>query len=643
MHVAIGTAGHIDHGKSTLVATLTGQTMDRLPEEKRRGITVVLGFASWKLDAEVEASLVDVPGHEKLVHTMVAGAWGLDLMLLVVAADEGVMPQTREHLAVGRLLGVRGLVVALTKVDRVDDELVQLATADIREHLAAAGLDAAVPVVPVSAQTGHGLEALRAAVVAAVRGLPPRPADGVAFLPVDRVFSIKGFGTVVTGTLSGGTLTQDATVDVHPGPKAVRIRGLQCHGQPATQATPGWRVAVNLPGVAVEDIPRGAVLAPAGQLVPSARLEVLLHTLPGAPLLKDHASVMVHIGADSVTARLRCVFATPGTPAVVEPDAPQLVQLVLARPLATRPGQRFILRGHRRLPGAGSTFGGGQILDPAAPLRRRGRPETLAAAAVLLDGDADARVVQAVADAGVAGADLAALGRRLPVANLARRLEDAVGRGRLKRTRVAQADRFHHPHRLATLATLIKRRVTQHHKDHPTSAHMPLEELRSVLLVDGQPLERARFEALLRLVCGADLVVAQDGIRLATHKPAGANRALLEQVRAAHLQAGLAPPTRADLLKLPQAQPAALAAVLRTLVEGGELVRVKDDLHFAAAPYQQLVERTVDHLQAHPNITTQQFKELMGGSRKYVIPFLEHLDETRVTLRVGEKRVLRRR
>lgn len=641
MHIAIGTAGHIDHGKSTLVHALTGGRTDRLPEERRRGITIELGFAWWDLGGGMTASVVDVPGHEGLVHTMVAGAWGLDLVLLVVAADEGVMPQTREHLAIASLLGMRGAVVALTKMDRVEPELLDLAVEEVRSSLARAGLEGA-PVVPVSAQTGQGLEQLKEAVRSVMGSLPPRSQDGIGFLPVDRIFSVKGFGTVVTGTLSGGPLQVDDLVDLHPGPKGVRARSLQSHGNPVDRAEPSWRVAVNLPGVAVSDVHRGAVLCPAGALVPTRRLDVVLTTLPEAPRLKDHAAVMLHAGAAAVPGRLRLVYAPAGESPAVESGTTDLVQVLLERELVCRPGQRFILRGHRRLEGQGATFGGGEILDPHPPRRRRGRPETGQAREALSSRALGPRLIQAVWDAGAGGATLAELQRRLPWKDVGKAVDEAVGRGQIRRQRLADRDLLWHPQRLEEFATRLKAALTRFHASHPVEAVAPLEEMRSTLKIEGRPLERPHLAALLAACRCPGVTAEADGLRLASHRPRGVKPELLAAVEQAFITAGVAPPSRAVLATELGVQEAQLAEALKALTAAGKLVRVKEDLHFGREVHDDVVKRTVAFLEERGSITTQEFKELMGESRKYVIPFLEHLDELRLTLRVGDKRVRRK-
>jgi selenocysteine-specific elongation factor len=622
------------------VRALTGAKTDRLPEERRRGITLELGFASWSLSDNLTASVIDVPGHEGLVHTMVAGAWGLDLLLLVVAADEGVMPQTREHLSIAALLGIRGMVVALSKADRVDAALLDLARDEVRLALAHAGF-AEAPVVPVSAVTGEGLGPLKTVLVAALQRLPPRVTDGVAFLPIDRVFSMKGFGTVVTGTLSGGSLSVSDLLDVHPGPKGLRARGLQSHGVSVSAAEPSWRTALNLPGVAVADIPRGGVLYPSGALVPTRRVDAYVRTLCGAPWLKDHAALALHLGTAAIPARLRRVFGGV-QPVDGRPDRPELVQLCLAREIVTRPGQRFILRGHRRLQGQGCTVGGGEIVDPHPPRRRLGRPETVAALVALESGDVRTRLAQAVLDAGQTGVDVNHLKRRLPFLDLELCIEDLVGRDQLRRARFSDGNVLWHVAAVDRFATRLRGFLSSYHQEHPQDAVLPVEAARTSVKVNGLPLDRQRFVALLKVMKDPQVVTEGDGLRLGSHRARSVSAALLEQVGTAYRDSGNAPPGRGQVGILLGISESQVSDAVRALVAAGRLVRVKEDLHFGKEAYDALVCRSLEFIDRHGSMTTQQFKELMGESRKYVIPFLEHLDDAKVTLRVGEKRVRRR-
>src|SRR5512138_894939 len=408
--IVLGTAGHIDHGKTSLVKALTGVDTDRLREEKRRGITIELGFAHLALPDGSVAGVVDVPGHERFVRSMAAGAGGIDLVVLVIAADEGVMPQTREHLDICRLLGVPRGLVAVTKSDLLPGlgaGWLPLLEQDVREVTRGTFLEGA-PIVPVSSATREGLDRLVAELAALAAEVAERPADGPAFLPIDRAFSLKGFGTVVTGTLLSGELREGDEVALLPASHAVgalRVRSLQVHGAGTPRALAGQRTAVNLPGVEPAAIRRGQVLVHPGVVPASAVLDAELTLLAAAPKpLRHRAKLLLHVGTAQV----------PATVALLDrgelaPGGTAFGQLRLGAPAAALPGQRFILRGFAALEGRGKTVGGGRILAVAAPRRRRGRPETTARLDVLARGDPDARVEAVLELSGPAGLSLDAL------------------------------------------------------------------------------------------------------------------------------------------------------------------------------------------------------------------------------------------
>jgi selenocysteine-specific elongation factor len=381
----LGTAGHIDHGKTSLIRALCGVDCDRLPEEKARGITIELGFAPLVLPDGTELSVIDVPGHEKLVRTMISGATGIDLVLFVVAADEGIMPQSREHLAICDLLGIEVAVVALTKSDLVDEELRELARLEIEEELADTSL-AGAEIVPVSSRDGSGLDALREALTRAAERCQGRTLrDGPAWLCVDRTFSVRGFGTVVTGTLRGAALQEGQSVDVLAEGRRehalAKIRGLEVHGARVKHAQPGSRCAVNLHGIEVEAVPRGSVLATPGRIDHRPRIEAEVRVLPEAPPLTDGMSVTAHIG----TAERRARVLVLGD-AAIAPGESGFVELRFDRPVPAIEGDRFIVRGFKRIPESGWTIGGGRILDPA-PARRLRRAQRIDALAAASGGD----------------------------------------------------------------------------------------------------------------------------------------------------------------------------------------------------------------------------------------------------------------
>jgi len=423
----LGTAGHVDHGKTSLVKALTGIDTDRLPEEKRRGITLELGFAHLRLPDGTVAGVVDVPGHERFVKAMAAGAGGVDLALLVVAADEGVMPQTREHLDICQLLGVRAGVVALTKADLLPglgDDWRGLLAADLSTLLAGTALEAA-EAVEVSARTGQGLPLLVAALGRAAAGLAARPVDGPLFLPVDRAFTLKGFGTVVTGTLLSGSVASEEPLSLLPGlPGPFRARTVQVHGAAVARAVAGQRTAVNLPAAAAAEVRRGMALVRAGELPETRTLDVELTLLPAAEApLPRRRTLLLHLGTAQVEAQVRLLDVD-----ALQPGETALAQLRTAAAVAALPGQRFILRGPRPLPGRGATLAGGRVLTLSAPRRRRGAGSQLEP---MRGADGEARVRWLLRQAGYRGLDAGELFARasLPHKTLTRTLEVLGSRG----------------------------------------------------------------------------------------------------------------------------------------------------------------------------------------------------------------------
>ena len=635
----IGTAGHIDHGKTSLVKALTGIDTDRLKEEKRRGITLELGFAHLTLEDGTVAGVVDVPGHERFVKAMAAGAGGVDLAVLVVAADEGVMPQTREHLDICRLLGVKAGVIALTKADLVEElgaEWRALVEADLASLVAGTFLEGA-PVVPVSSRTGQGLDALRAALTRSAQGLPSRPAEGPAFLPVDRAFTIKGFGTVVTGTLLSGTLAVEDAVALLPGlPEPLRVRGLQMHGEQVARVTAGQRTAVNLVGVEPEAIHRGMVLVKAGEVPETHMLDVELSLLPAAEApLPRRRKLLLHLGTSQVEATVALLDLEK-----LEPGETALAQLRLSEPLAALPGQRFILRGSRVLPGRGATLAGGRVLSITPPRRRKGGAEVLAP---LREADAGGQVAWLLRQAGYRGLTQAELFARSALAPkvLARALELLGARCTTllvdRERRLFLSGEVFEGLQARALALLAA-----FHEREPLKEGLSREELRQRL--SGE-LEARVFSRVVQALADAGRVDAErEVVRL---KGRGRTLTLDEEAVRTRLLAELAagvlgPPTVGELSQRLHLAPARVVELLKVAVAEGRLVRVSEELYFDAGALAGLKERLVAHLREKKEISTQAFKELVGQTRKFVIPLSEYFDREKVTLRVGEKRVLRR-
>jgi selenocysteine-specific elongation factor len=642
--VVVGTAGHVDHGKTALVQALTGIDTDRLAEEKRRGITIELGFAHLALPGGIVAGVVDVPGHERFVRAMAAGAGGIDVVILVVAADEGIMPQTREHLDICRLLGVPRGVVAVTKSDLLPGlgaDWLPLLEEEIETACAGTFLESAA-VVPVSARTGEGLPRLVEVLSALSAEVPERPADGPLFLPVDRAFTLKGFGTVVTGTLLSGTLAEEDALALVPPSAAVgelRARTVQVHGKSAPRAAAGQRTAVNLPGVEASAISRGQVLVHPGVVPSTSILDVELSLLAASPRPVRHRSrLLLHVG----TAQVPCAVALVDGRPEIAPGDTGVAQLRLAAPVGALPGQRFILRGFRTIEGRGKTLGGGRVLAILPRKRRRGRPENAEQLRILAGGDADARLLVVLDMAGPAGLSADALLGRTALSQRAVQagLERLGARGQ-----ALLFDRDRRAWVAASVARGLQARILEalaaFHAAHPLAAGAGREELRGRLPPVTDPRLFARL--LAQLQERTEIAVDGDMVRLRSHSAAsGGQGGALKDCVAAILKAGaLAPPRVVDLPGLAAAPVADVTAVLKLLAAEGIAVRVSPEIWFDGAAVAGLRERLVTHLRAHKEISTPEFKELVGATRKHVIPLAEYFDREKVTLRVGEKRLLR--
>ncbi len=645
IHVVLGTAGHIDHGKTTLVRALTGVDTDRLPEEKRRGITIELGFAPLDLDGR-RVGLVDVPGHERFVKNMVAGAGGIDLVLLVVAADEGVMPQTREHVEICDLLGIERGVVALSKVDRADPELAELAAEEVRAQLAGSRL-ADAPIVPCSAVTGEGLDALRTALIAALDRLPARPARPRLVLPIDRAFTVKGFGTVVTGTVHSGRLRVGDVVQLQPpvpgrpAPESVRVRGLQVFHEKVEQAEPGDRAAVSLGGVELAQVARGQLVVDPGACRPTRVLDARVRHLASRPrALKTGAKALFHLGTGLVECGLTLLDADR-----LAPGESGLVRVRLAEPVAALPGQRFILRGFDAASEAGRTVGGGRVLDPEPGRRRRlatATVEVLERLEAALD-QPEARepgiaaVTALVRERGPRGLELEPLGRRLGLdPKAAEALADRAARAKVV-TRIGAL--LVDPAAVDALGPRLIDITRGFHDAHPFLAGVAPAELVSRLgrAIPAAVTERACAvlvgrKALLRVADGSGALALPDHQpRLGTDE---ARRQVVERLESAGLEPPLVPALESEI----ELEPKALRELLGVLARSGVLVRATPTLYFAAGPYEAFRRAVVGWLDTHGRLSTPDAKALSGVSRKYLIPLMELLDRQRVTVRDGEDR-----
>ncbi len=656
-YVVLGTAGHIDHGKTALVRALTGVETDRLPEEKRRGITIELGFAAWKVADGIEASVVDVPGHENFVRTMVAGAGGIDAVLLVISAEEGVMPQTREHLNVCRLLGLSHGVVALTKLDRLegDEDALELATDDVRESLADTPF-AEAPIIPCSAITGDGIEHVRDAVKRMIKKLPARHAREVPLLPIDRAFSMKGHGTVVTGTLLSGTidLARDSQVRLIPHgerrpPRDVRVRGAQVRGAPTERVLPGNRTALNLGGVELAEVERGDVISRGAKVTRSGVLHAYVEQLShGASGWKHGSAVEVCAGTAHAVGHLDPldVVHTPGEEReedanVIRPGGSGLVRIRLDSPLPIWHGQPLVLRafddGGDMSARHGLTIGGGTVVDPHPSTGRAQRPRWIRMGAALRVGDPQTRGAALVEDAGALGVDATELSVRGGIEDAAAILDGLAAEGKIV---AAGGGRYVLERVLEPLVKTCVSNVDRFHADNPMQPGMGRAAVEGSLpgRVSPEVAAAAVNAAITRGLLRANeetgtLARPGKGMVDPDNLPP-----TMQRVVDLYDQGGIAPPTLKDVQASCDLSAKDALEIVGLLQRAKLLVRVTAELSFSAGSHEAIVNDARRTLAEQGRLDVQSLKELTGLSRKFVVPFLEHLDRLGVTRRVGDER-----
>lgn len=613
-NIIVGTAGHIDHGKTTLVKALTGIDTDRLKEEKERGISIDLGFANLRTPSGTRIAFVDVPGHERFVRNMLAGVSGIDIVLLVIAADEAIKPQTREHFEICRLLGLTRGVVALTKADLVDEEWLSLVRMEVEDFLKDSPFHSA-PIVAVSASTGQGLEALQQEILKSAATIAPRDLNRLPRLPIDRAFVMKGHGTVVTGTLKEGRLAVESEVELYPSGKLARVRGLQVHGEAVKEAQAGQRTAVNLAGVEVAEVLRGFVAAPPRQLASTTILDAEIQLLADARPIRDRAKVHFHSGTMEATAEVRVLDEKRR----IEPGAKAFVRIVLDAPTLLLLEDRFILRSFSPM----ITIAGGVVIElhfGQARMRRKGAAERLQHLQKL---DLPGRIRHLVAEHAV-GIDSSDIRHRLGclASQIPKDLEQ-VGAWVCA------------PANLKGIAARLVERLRAHHRDKPLEAGLSREALRTSLLAQAPA---GLMDALLRHA--PSVKTEGDLLRLESHKvkleaKEDAASQLMEQT---FLQAGLAVPALADVLLSTRLDPAKAKSVLAILLREGKLVRVGNELVFHSQALTQL--RELLQAKKGQSFGVVEFKDWTNISRKYAIPLLEYLDREKVTRRNGDLRVI---
>lgn len=645
MPVIMGTAGHIDHGKTTLIRTLTGIDCDRLEEEKRRGITIELGFAFMDLGGEGDEArlgIVDVPGHERFVKNMVAGAAGIDFVLLVIAADEGVMPQTREHLEICSLLGIKRGMVALTKLDMVDEEWLELVKEDVANFLQGTFLEDAA-MVPVSAQSGEGMDELRQQLGEFAAALKPKRRIDLFRLPVDRIFTMKGYGTVVTGTMISGSISVGDEVFLYPQEHGSKVRGLQSHGSTVETAPAGRRTAVNLQGMEVADIERGNVVARPGTLFPHAVWDVELSCLKSSPrALRHRTQVHFHHGSRETLARLYFLDRDK-----LAPGEKAVCQVRFEEPMVGVHGDHVVVRAYSPL----RTVAGGVLLNPLGRKVKR-FSETVNSIASLNEEEVDGnvaeveqrRVLTHLRLAGKEGLNFARLRIlcNLETKGLEKALQDLLGK--------QQAFLFDREERWyvadATVETLAKGALDQvlaFHAKEPMKQGLSRAALASTW---GRRLKpKLQHFILERLLKQGELVVEQEVLRHKDHKVslAADQKTLRETILQAYLQGGVTPPNLKDVLEPLELSPREAQPVLTLLQKEGALVKIKEEMFYAKEALDTVRGQVVAYLQENEEMGPQEFREITSLSRKFAIPLLEHLDKEKLTVRVGDKRRLRKR
>jgi selenocysteine-specific elongation factor len=632
----IGTAGHIDHGKSALVRALTGTDPDRLPEEKRRGITIDLGFADLEL-GDLRLGFVDVPGHERFVKNMLAGAHGIDLLALVIAADEGVMPQTREHFDICRLLGVRNGLVVITKKDLVDEEMLELVADEAQELVTGSFLEGA-PLVTVSSRTGAGLEELKSRLVEMGMRVPPRSHDFTMRLPIDRAFSMKGFGAVVTGTLISGKIREGDELELLPPRINVRVRGLQVHNKPVHEAHAGQRTAVNLAGVDTAQIERGMVLAPAGRSRPTQVVDVWIDVLPGASrALRSRSRVRFHIGAAEVLGRVRVLESS----SQIAPGGGGFAQLRLEAPVVAVHGERFILRSYS----PAETIAGGVILDPFA-VRHRGREmeQVVQLLRSLLSDDRAAQFAAFVQSTGERGLRLADLAAATGWTNEV--LAQVGTEVQAQRVVVELGGVYLARESLDRLSRAVVAELDRYHKREPLARGMLRETLREKIFAHALPEVFAGVIA--QLETSGEVVSEKDIVRLSRHSVGLSEKdaELSKRIEQVYSTAGVGAPSVDEALTkagVGAAQRAQARKILQLLIDNRKLVRIQGEMFMHARVIEELKTQLLTYASQHEPerlIDVAAFKDLAGVSRKYAIPLLEYFDREQITRRAGDKRLI---
>ncbi len=634
-HLILGTAGHIDHGKTSLVRALTGIDTDRLKEEKARGITIELGFAHLDLPGGIRFGIVDVPGHERFVRTMVAGVGGMDMVMLVIAADEGVMPQTREHLDILRLLGVKNGLVALTKADMVDPDWLALVTEEVREFTAGSFLEQA-PIVAVSSRSGEGLDELRRQLARLAEDAAEKRREGYFRLPVDRVFTVAGFGTVVTGTLLSGEIRVGDELELLPSGREGKVRGIQAHGAKVEKGLAGQRLAVNLQGIDLDQVRRGDVAAPRGVFRATRAVDARLDYLASAPRqLKHRATLRLHSATYEVPAQV--ILLDRDT---LQPGESAHVQLRLKAPALLLSGDSYILR----ISSPATTVGGGVVLDPFPPRRRRRSSEALRLLEALGGDEHQAAISLIISQSLLSGVTFEEILLRC---GIPRKAADAALSALLASGEVQQMTRepriFLAREAVETLKRGMLEELAAYLAANPLKEGMGKEELKTRLPKRSD--QRFFTPLLASLERDGHVVPDREIVRPAGQatRKAAPDDGLGGGIAAFLREKGIEPPTVKEVMERFRRDEKTVRDNLALLTRAGQVVRISADLFYGAEALDGLREKLLAHLREKGEITPPEYRDLTGLSRKFLIPLLEHFDSEKLTIRVGDKRVLRRK
>jgi len=619
-HIILGTAGHIDHGKSSLVKALTGVDPDRLKEEKERGITIDIGFADLLYPENgLSVGIVDVPGHEKLIRNMLAGAGGIDMVLLVIAADEGVMPQSREHLAICNLLKIESGLVVITKSDLVEKEWLALVTDEVREFVRGTFLEGAV-IVPVSSRTGDNLDLLKNEILKTALRITPKTSEGLFRLPIDRVFTLKGFGTVVTGTAVSGRISVEDPIEILPADIKTKVRGLHSHGRPIDTAYAGQRVAINLQGVEKEDLKRGDVAVTPGSFISTRVADVFFEHLPEAPVLKNRSLVHFYSGTAETVARV--IFYDKDE---LKAGESCYCRFRLKDNVIIMSGDRYIIRRFSPL----ETLGGGEILDPL-PARRRIR-DGIADLIMLHKGSLDEKISFKIEKAGGSGIQERAIRGWLKAEPWAvsASIENLQRSGLIMK----YENTLYHSNAFRSLQHGLLELLRSFHQKNPLKHGMSKEEIRNQLKTDA-----GIFGLLLSRT--VDIVVDQSLVRLKEFRIALSTTEEMIKTKIVDLveKGGFQPPSKDDIASSLRIEPKRLADILSILAKEGKIVRINETIYLSAFFYNKMICLLKDFYAKKKDMSVAEFRDMLNTSRKFALPFLEFLDSGRITMRTGDVR-----